>query len=562
MFLRPYQTDAIDALFAYFERAKGNPVVAKPTGTGKSIVIAELIRRIFEWWPTQRVMMLTHVQELIEQNFAELTGLWPLAPAGIYSAGLSRKEVRPITFAGIQSVVGKADLFGIIDLVLIDECHLVSPKQETSYQNFIADLLKINPRLKVVGFTATPYRLGQGLLTNPIETAKGPRPSLFSDICYDITGMEAFNRLIEQGYLCNLIPKRTTTKIDISNVGTSMGEFNLDELQAAVDKMEITRKAIDEMIQVTAEMPHSSGRPRCRWLIFATGIEHVEHVTTEFLERGMNARSVTSKTASIPRKETIAWFKEETEDVRVLVNNGVLTTGFNCRQLDTEGILRPTNSPGLWVQILGRGTRPYEGKDNCLVFDFAGNSKRLGPINDPIIPRRRGQKGGGEAPVKVCPACGTYNHASVRFCICCNAEFPKSFKVQETASTNELVRGSSPQVEEFKVTHVTYDVHTPRDAAKAPSLKAVYYCGSFRTFSEWVCLEHSGMVGGLARKWWKRASGGKEPPASIEAAVARQSELQMPKNIRVHLNQRHPRVVGYDYTGTEFSGLLQKVAVA
>lgn len=565
--IRYYQEEAILSLYNYFVKQAGNPVVALPTGTGKSVVIAEWLRSIFTYYPGQRVMMLTHVKELIQQNYEELTALWPLAPAGVFSAGLGRKEVRPITFAGIASVVKKAELFGHIDQVLIDECHLVSPHDETSYQNFIADLRVFNPHLKVIGLTATPYRVGQGLLTNSIETKSGPRPSLFTDICYDITGFAAFNRLIDEGYLCRLTPKRTDQQLDISKVGTSMGEFKLDELQQAVDREEITRRAITEICEQAALMPHGSGRPRCRWLIFATGIDHAGHVANEMLGRGLAVRCVTSKTPKGERDAAVKWFKEESDDIRVIVNNGVFTTGFNCRQLDLIGVLRPTNSPGLWVQMLGRGTRPYDGKDDCLVLDFAGNSKRLGPINDPVIPRRKGMKGGGDAPVKICEKCNCYNHASVRFCTACGWEFPKAVRFQDHASTEEILRSDKPLVEIFAVTHTTYDRHEPHDRTKPPSMKVVYHCGKFQKFSEWVCFEHGGLAGEKARKWWQRATKIQSAlPHTTAEALTRRDELAQPTHVRVWINSRHPRVMDQDYSGTAFrtldsSGKPQKVAV-
>lgn len=567
--IRYYQEEGVLGLWNYFLEQMGNPILAYPTGTGKSVVIAEWFRSVFHHYPHQRAMMLTHVHELIQQNFDELVECWPLAPAGIYSAGIGRKEIRPITFAGIASVCKKAAEFSHIDFVVVDECHLIPPKDETSYQNFIADLRIINPALKVIGLTATPYRVGQGLLTNPIETSQGPRPSIFTDIIVDYTSMTKFNKLLDEGFLCRLIPKRTKQQLDVSNVGTRMGEFNLDELQLAVDREEITRRAIDEMFEQAELMPHSSGRPRCRWLVFATGIQHTEHVAKEFASRGAAVRVVTSKTGKEERRSAVAWFKEETDDVRILVNNGVFTTGFNCKQLDLIGCLRPTNSPGLWVQMLGRGTRPYPGKDDCLVLDFAGNTKRLGPINDPIIPRRKGQKGGGEAPVKICEKCDAYNHASVRFCTCCGNEFPKAVRFQEKASGDELIKGSKPVVEIFPVTLITYDEHRPKDTTKPPSMRVVYHCGRVQKFSEYICFEHHGIAGEKARKWWRKATKLESAfPASTEDACARAiKELDQPTHIRVWVMPRNSRVMDQDYSGTAFntaisSGLPKEILTA
>jgi len=163
---RSYQVEAVASIWEYFLKNKGNPVVAMPTGTGKSIVIAMFLKSVYDSYPGQRIMILTHVKELIVQNYEKLKSLWPFAPAGVYSAGLNKRDMfSPITFGGIGSVAKKAPLFGRVDLVLIDEAHLVSPNQATMYQKFIDDLKKKNPSLKVIGLTAPPWTVPYTQLT-------------------------------------------------------------------------------------------------------------------------------------------------------------------------------------------------------------------------------------------------------------------------------------------------------------------------------------------------------------------------------------------------------------
>ena len=174
-----------------------------PTGTGKSLVIAGFLESIYRQYPMQKVLVLTHVKELIEQNCEKLLALWPTAPAGVFSAGLKRKDIHDrIIFAGIASIAKHAEKFGCVHLVIIDEAHLVSPSEETMYHKFLAALRVVNPHIKVIGLTATPWRLGQGKITED---------GIFTDVCFDITSISAFNRLIQEGYLSPLIPRRTTT---------------------------------------------------------------------------------------------------------------------------------------------------------------------------------------------------------------------------------------------------------------------------------------------------------------------------------------------------------------
>ena len=239
---RPYQTKAVDAIWDYFRSESGNPLVAMPTGTGKSVVIARFLQSVYNPYPRQRIMLLTHVKELIQQNFEKLKALWPFAPAGIYSAGLNQRNANcAITFAGIASVAKKWALFGHIDLVLIDEAHLLSPNDQTMYRAFLAGLRSINPFLKVIGFTATPWRLGHGHLCDPFEDKKGALcEPLFSAVCYDLTSRTAFNELIEQGYLIPLVPKRTKLHLDTEGLHSRGGEFIEKEMQDRFDKEEIT----------------------------------------------------------------------------------------------------------------------------------------------------------------------------------------------------------------------------------------------------------------------------------------------------------------------------------
>lgn len=553
---RYYQDEADASLYEFFRThpdPHDNPVVAMPTGTGKSVVIARFIKGVLSNWPSQRIMMLTHVKELIEQNADKLRAFWPNAPLGIFSAGLSEKNASmPITFGGIQSVQNCPELFAAldemgnilrkIDLIIIDECHLVSDKDNTGYQKFIRALRKVNPKLRVIGLSATPYRLGLGMITDG---------GIFTHICYDITGLNAFNRLIDEGYLCPLIPMPTEVKLEVDGVHKRGGEFIANELQDAVVKYQLTYDALAEAIEAAESRQH--------WLIFCAGIDHVR-MAVEILETrfGISARGIHSKmdpNLDGNRDDNIRDFLDG--KIRALVNADILTTGFDFPGLDCIILLRPTSSPVLHVQILGRGTRPLYApgydledleqrlaamaaspKQNCLVLDFAGNTQRLGPINDPRIPKKKGE-GTGEIPIKMCDNCGCLNHISAKFCINCNAEFLFDEKITPKASTLALIVRDEPQVELFKVDSVTYQMHNKQGFT--PSLKVNYFCG-VRRFTEWVCLEHESSIRFKAQKWWKERSD-VEPPATIAEALAHVENLRAPSQIRVWVNRKNPEIL-------------------
>ena len=525
MKLRPYQEQAVQSVWEYFSKHEGNPVIALPTGTGKSVVIAELLRRAFLQYPNQRVLKITHVKELISQNMEKLLALWPTAPAGIHSAGLKRRDLEhAILFCGIASIAKKAAKLGKIDLILIDECHLVSHNAETMYRTLIHDLREVNPHLKVIGFTATPYRLGLGPL---IEGG------IFTDLCFDLTGRDAFNQLVTDGYLAPLVTKKTAQELDVSSVHMQGGEYIQKELQAAVDRVAVTDAAVQEMLYY--------GKHRDHWLVFASGVEHATHVADCLNYYGIPTAALHSECSSEERTRILADFKAGR--LRAVTNNNILTTGFDFPGIDLIGVLRPTASTNLWVQMLGRGTRPFEGKDNCLVLDFAGNTRRLGPVNDPVLPKRKGDKAGGQAPVRICDQCGTYQHASLRVCECCGFEFPRNHNLATSAYSDEVMAKSEPQVEPFKVDKVSYSVH--QKPGRPPSLQVSYYCG-LRLFREWVCLEHDGYARKKAREWW-HARSAEDPPETVEQAAKEADALPVPKKVHVHINTKYPEVLSYEF---------------
>ena len=265
---------------------------------------------------------------------------------------------------------------------------------------------------------------------------------------------------------------------------------------------------------------------------------------------GINAAACHSKLTSAQNDAAILGFKEGT--IRCLVNNGKLTTGFDHPPIDLIGMLRHTMSPGLWVQMLGRGTRPSPEtqKENCLVLDFAKNTPRLGPINDPVKPRKAG-KGTGEAPIKICDACGTYNHAGARFCCNCNEPFAFTSKLFTTAGTDVLIKSDLPQIEFYEVNKILYTLHEKKDKQSGqllapPSIKVSYFAG-LRMFNEWVCLEHPGLPGKKARDWWRKQHK-EEPPATTWQALQllKAKGLQSAK-IKVWVNKKYPEILNVEW---------------
>jgi len=414
--------------------------------------------------------MLTHVKELIEQNAEKMRLHWPGAPLGIYSASVGKRQLgEPITFAGIQSVRDKAKLIGHIDLIIIDECHLVNHKDEGGYRKLIGELIAVNPALRIIGYSATPYRLGHGLITD--------KPALFDDLLTPVS----IEELVFKGYLATLRSKITKAKLDVSGVKKRGGEFIESELQAAVDTDDKNQAVVHEVMGLAGE--------RKAWLFFCAGVKHAEHVAEVLRQRGVTAECVTGETPKKERERMLADFKAGR--VRALTNANVLTTGFDYPDIDLVVMLRPTMSASLYVQMAGRGMRVKSHTDHCLVLDFAGVVESHGPITN-VQPPKKGGDGNGEAPVKVCDHCGELVHISVMLCPSCGEQFPEPVK-KSMVLRNDDIMGLDGQ--ELEVTSWTWRKHISK-ASGIEMLAVTYYGGLSDTpITEYLPIMHEGYAG-------------------------------------------------------------------
>jgi DNA repair protein RadD len=417
--------------------------------------------------------MLTHVKELIEQNAEKMRQHWPGAPMGIYSASIGRKDLgEPITFAGIQSVRTKAHQLGHIDLVIIDECHLVNHKDEGGYRTLLEQLKAINPALRVVGLTATPYRLGHGLITD--------KPALFDALIEPIS----IEELVFKGYLSTLRSKVTKAKLDVTGVHKRGGEFIESELQAAVDTDDQNQKVVGEVVALAGD--------RKAWLFFCAGVNHAQHVAEVLRQQGVAAECVTGETPKKERERMIGDFKAG--KLKALTNANVLTTGFDYPDIDLIAMLRPTMSASLYVQMAGRGMRVKSHTDHCLVLDFAGVVATHGPITA-VQPPKKGGDGNGEAPVKVCDNCGELCAISASVCPACDTPFPAP-EPKKLKLHNDDIMGLEGR--DLDVTSWTWRRHISKASGKE-MLAVTYYGGlSDPAVTEYLAVTHDGYAGQTA----------------------------------------------------------------
>jgi len=483
MILRPYQQQALDALWNYISHADGNPALVLPTGAGKSPLMAAIARQAVEQWGG-RVGVIAHVQELIEQNADKLRQFWPEAKAGIYSASLRRRDrFDPILFMQIQSVAKRAHIFGKFDLLLIDEAHRIPLKGEGMYRQFIADARKHNPRLRVVGLTATPYRL-QGAAV-PVC---GP-DHILTEIAYECR----VGDLIRDGFLSPMTAK-AGERPDLSGVHVRGGEYVETELSAAMLAPGLVRRTVSDLIH------RAAGRKA--GIVFCASVAHAEAVLDEMRAAGERAALVHGGTSKEGRRELIEHFQRGA--LRWMVNVNVLSEGFDAPHMDCVAMLRPTKSPGMYYQQVGRGFRLSPGKTDCLVLDYAGNTLEHGPVDAITVskPKRKGEAGEVQtAPAKQCPKCDAVVAVSVRECVCGHQfVFESKPSHEDTPVDAPILSGPVPTIT-LPVSSVTYREHIGKSGK--PTLRVIYHCG-LRRISEYVCLSHAGFARQKACDWWKR----------------------------------------------------------
>jgi len=235
--------------------------------------------------------------------------------------------------------------------------------------------------------------------------------------------------------------------------------------------------------------------------------------------------------------------------LKYLVNVNVLTTGFDAPNIDCVPLLRPTMSPGLYYQMVGRGFRLCDGKENCLVLDFGGNVLRHGPV-DAIRIREPGSNGNGQSPAKECPQCRSVIAVGYSVCPDCGYEFPKREQVSHDASASTaVVLSGEVTVETYPVQEVVYGVHVKRNAPRdAPrSMRVEYRIGFNRWQSERICLEHTGYARHKAELWWRRRSNVPVPETAEDAVYyAESGALAETKSITVRsvAGEQFDRIVG------------------
>jgi len=497
--LRWYQRDAKRAIYDSLATAPEiNPCVVLPTGSGKTPLLASVCQDVAGQWGG-RVLILAHVKELLQQSAHTLQSFLPADMVGVYSAGLgSRDTQHPVIVAGIQSVYKKAGTLGSFAAIIVDEAHLIPAHDGGMYRTFLAAAKVVNPRVKIIGLTATPYRLDCGYICDP--------NNILNDIVYEA----GIKELIVQGFLCPLKTRAGKEHPDLAGIHTRGGEYIESEMAERMDV--IVKPACQEIVSLT--------RDRKSVLIFASNVAHGRHVQSilESILLPCEIGFICGKTPAKERAELLSRFK--TGALKYLVNVNVLTTGFDAPNIDTIVLLRATLSPGLYYQMVGRGLRVDESKIECLVLDYGENTVRHGPI-DAIHINEKISNGDGDAPAKECPECQYVCFAGVARCPECGFEFPKPELKHGTHAGKAGILSGEITTTKYHIDSVAYFVHAKRGAGEsAPkTMRVEYYTSSIfgDVKKEYVCFDHDGWARQRAEQWWRDRSILPVPDSTTEA---------------------------------------------
>jgi len=547
MQLRDYQLRALDEIWSALQ-VKHNILITAPCSAGKTIIFSKIIQRLIRENPAFRTLILVDREILVQQSADKLKSVAPeLANhIGIVCASVSsikRLDAR-VTVASRQSLIKSMGEFAPVQLIICDEAHLMSiphigDEKKDQYGEIISILKKYNEHVRLVGCTASPYRLGKrggyiyGDMNSPDATP------YFDRVDSEITTRE----LLAGGFISPLVGMAAiddTYVEDIANIAMVAGEYNMGQLSNMMCKGVHLQSAVDAWTRYAKD--------RKKTLVFCTNIEHAELMAQTFRDYGISSCAIHSKLPQVDQAARMAELVAGTR--KVFASVAKLTTGFDVPDIDCCIMARPTKSTALYQQMIGRGQRLAPGKENCMVIDLTGCTKEFGTDMDNLtVAIPRGGEG-GEAPKKICPGnnadgsvCGQSIHASLRYCPYCQHEFPAPPEMEAAlGAMKEVAFNKAPEPEIYNVTYVNYQVHLSKKSGKE-LIKVSYESGSYATFNEWVCLpdHYDGYAVNKAKDWWAERTD--EPfPGTVEEFMFLRDELIEPIQVEAIEEGRFKRV--------------------
>jgi ATP-dependent helicase IRC3 len=343
--LRPYQQAALDAVFAAPARGIMRPVVALPTGTGKTVLFAHLIAQ-----RPGRILVLVHRDELIRQAYGKLKEIIPTLAVGIVKAEENEYSA-PCVVASVQTLGRESRLHRLtwdFETVIVDECHHAIAD---TYRRILEQARAFTDGGPLtLGVTATPQRGDHVGLEH-----------VFQAIVYQKSLLD----MITAGYLADLRAVQIRLKADFHQLHTRAGDF----IDSEVENLLIAADAPERIVAAYGE--HAPGR---KALLFTPTVKFAHAMAAQFCQAGIVAEALDGTTPGDERRAILQ--RLHTGETRIVTNCGVLTEGFDEPSVDCILVARPTKSTTLFTQMIGRGTRLHPGKTDCVVIDVAGMSTR------------------------------------------------------------------------------------------------------------------------------------------------------------------------------------------
>lgn len=517
--LRPYQEECIKVIWDSIPTDK-YILIQAACGFGKTILASELIKRLLMQWPNIRIAFLAHRGILITQTRDKLLKVWPEAIdlIGIASGGIDNTvdTDKPITIGTIQTIVHKVTTTSPYDLIICDEAHRISPMNiKSQYKTFIDIMSQYNPNIRIIGLSGSPYRLGHGYIYGGM--CKKGNVNLFTDLHYRMPIAE----LQKQGFLCGY---RAKVLADISNDLKGVrktGDYNISDLSAVMSKQHHVGSAVNALNQ------YASGRRHV--VVFACTIAHAEKLCEAF-----GAEQSTIIHSQLPKEErekAISDFENGTR--RILVNVNILCEGFDSPATDCIIMCRPTCSPSMFIQQIGRGLRPHPDKTDVLILDLANNCVTHGDPDKPKVevpkPSKNKKAEILEKKQRVCPQCQEAVDPGCTLCPACGWEFVIENNQQVSMTDYQFNEKPKPVMLEIAMVEITKHVSKSGNLMVKLSIEGYQKDATYPTF-----VNHFMMFGdgnhpyaiGKSRGVWKQVVGDSSYPESTQEFIDRRLEFE------------------------------------
>lgn len=524
--LRQYQITAIEAVHKDLQTSK-NVLLQQIMGAGKTVLTCRLVNKYYHT-TDRRFLILAHKNELLTQfqkTFRKFTDI-PEDDIGISCAGLHEKIVeKRITIASVQTFINQLESYSGCNLIIIDEAHRIQINTGSQYDQVINYLRDKNPAMRILGITATPWRLGHGRIYGPCD-------NLFPRLCHQTT----YEELKSSGHLMPLegkVASHPSMSEDLFGVRVS-GDYVLDQLGEIMCRERHTTTAVEAMHKHCDGFKHIC--------VFCCTIEHAETLRKLI---GAEATTVHSKLTPLERNANMEAWRSGRK--RIITSVNILVEGFDWPALDCIVMARPTLSAGLYLQAVGRVLRCAPGKERALLLDLTDNTARFGTDLDRIkigVPKKVEEQLKKNFE-KLCPECETIVHSARAECPECGYVWPPPEPPENAVNVPELneVFFGKAEPKTVEVGSLKFFKHMKKD--KPPSLRVEYHSHSLfgsRIASEWVCFEHSGFARQKAEDWWKEMTGDDTPPKTVDEALELTHLVSTPDEIVIEPDGKWVRI--------------------